>query len=391
MKKLITLLFLSSAFIMLPSCLGVGGDDPEGPEDRYGQQDVFTPRNVAMMMASLPIGPGQLQEVHNAVNSSSSNGYDEEYMMCDLLSSPGAGVGDSEETKAVTKASYSEPLKDLIAGYLAANPPVSTKAGADVEYYLNALSASGMQIYWPYSEDWDGEQMPLVTFDPGFGAKSNFAYEITYDSEGYKVVDSVYVDENVAASRPVWVINSNDDSGFTPMQMFLDRDGFPATKAGDSKVKNLYMKSFTMLRQYDSWFAGASEFFIKLGSVNGFYAASEKELNLYTPSVTDLMVVVKRKQVGQTIPYDAILISDFSEQLDKLAFLVTESDGGTRTNWKCETSVKIKSKSYGFDIDIPLYSKDDIVWRGQLAASFFTSAPIVSGRFGDVKIDFKLE
>ncbi|MBR4788956.1 MAG: hypothetical protein IK030_04490, partial [Bacteroidales bacterium] len=334
---------------MLPSCVGTGGDVPDGPEDNYVGQDVFTPRNVAMMMASLPIGPGQLSEVHNAVNSSSSNGYDEEYMMCDLLTSPGAGVGDSEETRAATKAAYTEPLRDLIAGYLAANPPVSTKAGADVEYYLNALSASGMQIYWPYSEDWDGEQMPLVTFDPGFGANSNYAYEIAYDSGGYKVIDSVYVDENVAASRPVWVINSNDDSGFTPMQMFLTEHSSPATKSGDGKVKNLYMKSFTMLRQYDSWFAGASEFFIKLGSVNGFYAASEKELNQYTPSVTDLMVVVKRKHVGQTIPYDAILISDFSEQLDKLAFLVTESDGGTRTSWKCETSVKIKSKTYGFD------------------------------------------
>ncbi len=391
MKKLRTVLFLSSALIMSPSCLGTGGDGPDGPEVSYGQQDVFTPRSVAMMMASLPIGPGQLREVHNAVNSSSANGYDEEYMMCDLLTSPGAGVGDSEETKAATKASYPEPLKDLIAGYLSTNPPAVTKAGADVEYYLNALSASGMQIYWPYSEDWDGEQMPLVTFDPGYGANSNYAYEIAYDSGGYKVIDSVYVDENVAASRPVWVINSNDDSGFTPMQMFLTKHGSPATKAGDDKVKNLYMKSFTMLRQYDSWFSGASEFFIKLGSVNCFYAASEKELNQYTPSVTDLMVVVKRKHVGQTIPYDAILISDFSEQLDKLAFLVTESDGGTRTSWKCETSVKIKSKTYGFDIDIPLYSNDDIVWRGQLAASFFTSAPVVSGRFGDVKIDFKLE
>ena len=151
------------------------------------------------------------------------------------------------------------------------------------------------------------------------------------------------------------------------------------------------LRSFKMLRNYDSWFGGASEFWIKVGSVEGFNASTEAELKLFSPSVTDFMIVVKRRDVGKEMPYEAIMVSDFSTQLDKIAFLVVEDDGGTRTGWKCEASVKIQSKTYGVSLDIPYNEKDDIVWRGQLSARFFEEEDIVTGRFGDVICSFELE
>jgi len=347
----------------------------------------FTLKDMARIFSQLPIGNEQLDEVYEAVNSSSSNGYDEEYMMSDLIGNPGAGVG----TKAV-ESSYSNPLRDMLADYLQQNY-ASTKAGAgDVQAYLDELAASEMQIYWPYSENWDGSSFPIITFDPGYGATSNVGYEISYTDDGYKVVDSVYVDENVAASRPVWVINRNDDSGFTPLEMYLSTRADTDSDSSESgEFKDLYMKTFTMLRNYDSWFAGGSEFFVKCGAVSGFKVTKETDIKLYTPTVTDLMINVKRSQVGQELSYDAILVTEFSDALDKLAFLVIEDDGGTRTSWKCATTVKYKGKAYGFDVEIPLNSSDDIVWRGQLAASYFNKSDIVTGRFGDVIIGFALE
>ncbi len=366
------------------------GADPADISDTPEAYGVFSPRDVAVMLASLPIGEGQLQEVYDAVNSSSSNGYDEEYMMADLLSTPGAGVGDSPQTKA-SRGGYEQPLKDLIADYFASNSSALTKSAADVEYYLKELSESGMQIYWPYSEDWDGEEMPLVTYDPGYGAQSNFAYEIALSEDGYRVVDSVYVDENVAASRPVWVINSNSDSGFTPMQMIRTRAGVDESDASERDTKSLYMKSFTAKKQFDSWFAGGSEFWIKCGALEGFRASSEKELKQYSPSVTDLMIVVKRRDVGKKLEYNTILISDYSEQMEKAVFLITESDGGTRDSWKCSGEVKIKSKTYGFSVEFPLYSNDDIVWRGQLCYKDVIASSGKETPFGDVSITFSVE
>lgn len=375
MKRFITLVCLT-----LSACNLI---DPESPEP-VGTPETSDPRleSIARMFASLPIKTEHIQEVYDAVSASSGNGYDEEYTMDCLISAPGAGVGDKRTKAAV---SYGNPLRNLIRAYLEEHP--STKGG--VEDLMDDLAASGYQLYWPYSEDWDGKSYPIITFDPGYGAESNYGFAISYGKDGTMVVDSVYVDEKVALKRPVWVINNNRDSAFSPVDFFSTPS--PSTAAPQARTRTLLMKSFRMLRNYDSWFAGASEFWIKIGSVNGFSASTEAELKLYSPGVTEFMLIVKRKQVGKELPLDVILMTDFTSQLEKVAFLVTEDDGGIRTNWKCQAAVKIQSKSYGFDIDIPYHDRDDIVWRGQLSRSFFEQEDIVSGRFGDVIIKFELD
>ena len=346
-------------------------------------------QKLARMFAELPMDGGHLLEVHDAVESSSGNGYDEEYTMDCLLTEPGAGVGSTRNagnnggpgTKAAGSR-YANPLRNLVREYLESHPVTK----ASVEDMMEQLAASDYQLYWPYSENWDGKSYPIITFDPGYGAESNYGYAVSYLEDGTRQIDSVYVDESVAMERPVWVLNTNRDSGFSPVDLF---DTTLPTRA--SSHRKLIMKSFRMLRNYDSWFGGASEFFIKCGSVEGFNASTEAELRLFTPSVTDFMIVVKRKYVGKELPFEVILVSDFSQQLDKVAFLVTEDDGGTRTSWKCQAMVKIQSKSYGIDLDIPYNEKDDIVWRGQLSARFFEEEDYVTGRFGDVIITFELE
>ena len=376
-------------------------------------QELLSKSGVAQMLASLPIEAYHISEVWGAVSSSEANGYDEEYMMCDLLSSPGAGVGDSPESRAATRAQYSTPLRDLIAAYLSEQAAAITREGSTkaseadlVQQWLADLSSSGLQIYWPYSSDWDGETTPLVTFDPGYGASDNYAWEIAWEDGAYKAMRQVYVDEAVAASRPVWVINNNDDSGFTPLELF-SRAGVSPKKAGVSPKKglfdfdddpdpetprrNLFIKDFTMLRNYDSWFAGASEFFIQAGSVIADYGESEVNPGSFNPEITQLMIVVKRRQVGLKIPYEAMLLSNFPDELSEIALLITESDGGTRTTWKASAKVMIKSKSYGVDMEFPLYSNDDMVWRGPLSMDYLRKLGSDEGRFGDVRITFKVE
>ena len=350
----------------------------------------FSLSDVARILSELPLDGEHLAEVHDAVSSSSGNGYDEEYTMSDLFASPGAGVGD--ERAGTRASSYSRPLKDLFADYF--SDRYATKAGAaDVQEYLDALSESDMQIYWPYSEDWDGETYPIVTFDPGYGAESNYGYEICREGSGLRVVNEVLVTEELALERPVWVINRNSDSAFTPLDLFEEESGAAAAspQASDGTGKRLLLRSFKALRNYDSWFAGASEFFIKCGAVDGFRATDDDDLRLYTPSVTDFMLVVKRSQIGHALPVNVMLLTDFTEQMEEIAFAIMEDDGGKTTSWKCEAVVKYKSKSYGLTIEIPYKDKDDIVWRGQLSAEYLSSSRYVTGRFGDVEVTFELQ
>ncbi len=371
-------LFLTLAFLI--SC------DPSTREAPRDDSPVSL-SSIARMMSELPLDGGHLREVHNAVSASAENGYDEEYTMSQLFSAPGSGVGTKAgESRA---GEWDNPLKDLISSWFQEKYGASTRASGDygAEDYLAMLRSSDTQIYWPYSEEWDGETLPIITFDPGYRAETNIGYEICGDG----IIREVTVSEELAAKRPVWVINSNDDSAYETLQMYQRRReglaGLPVRSGG----KTLYVKDFTMLRHYDCWFAGASEFFIKCGSVADFSATTEAELKLYSPLVTDFMVVVKRKQLNQAVPVGTVLVSGITDQLERLAFMVTEDDGGSRTGWNCSAVVKVKSKSYGFDIELPFNSRDDIVWRGSLAMDFFDGKEEVSGNFSGVKIGFEIK
>ena len=375
--------------LVLASC---GGQKDQ--LDPTADGGLFSLSDVARILSDLPLEQEHLTEVYDAVNASSGHGYDEEYMLSDLFTAPGSGVGDDAGTKATKAGRYRTPLRDLFADYLAQK--YGTKAGAaDVERYINALSESDMQIYWPYSDSWDGSRFPVVTFDPGYGAESNYGYEIRIDKTGAHVVDSVLVTEQLAMERPVWVINRNDDAAFTPLELFAD----PGTKAGKNNGGNekeyvLRILNFKMLRQYDSWFGGASEFFIKCGAVDGFKATKEEDLRKFVPTITDFMLVVKRSQLGKKVPFSTILLSNYTQQVDDIAFMILEDDGGTATSWKCNATVKYNSKSYGFELEIPYRDKDDIVWRGPLSRQILQpllDEGVMTQEFGGVEITFGAE
>lgn len=403
------LLFLALAVLSIPvSCEHVDHTgEINDPEAR-----IIPLEDVAKLLSALPIETDQMTEVHDAVSSSDGNGYDEEYMMRDLLSVPGTGVGDEAMGKSMSTRSYSRPLKELIAEQLSTRTKSSDGSVLSPEEYLDALEKSNMQIYWPYYRNWDGKEWPIVTFDPGNGAEANVGYRLFIDSEGNRKVEAVVVDEEMAASHPVWVVNRNSDSGFTSMEVYRRNDPEWGTGVGSITVRpssglecaessataavqkgafrTLVLHDFKMRRNYDCWFAGASEFFIKCGSVEDFTASTEAELKLYSPRITDFMLVVKRSQMGKTIPMNVVLVSQWTDQLENIAFMLTEDDGGTRTEWKCSACVKIKSKSYGFEVALPFNSRDDIVWRGQLSAPYLEKYDGVAGRFGDVELTFSL-
>lgn len=355
------------------------------PADGSPQNESFvTLEDVATLFSSLRLGPEQMDEVHHAALASVANGYDEEYRMRDLFAAPGAGVGD--EGVSSKAGGYARPLRELLREAVSAD----TKAGGISSAWLDSLSVSNVQIYWPFSEDWDGTSLPVITYDPGDYVSRNVGYALRADG-GF---DKVMVDEQMAMERPVWVMNRNSDAGFMTFEMKKKEEIIvsPSSKAASSggEIKTLLLRSFTAKRQFDSWFAGASEFFVKVGSVENFYASTEAELRLYDPSITDFMIVVRRKQVGQDIPFNAVLISEWTKDLTNCALMIIEDDGGTRTTWKCTAMVKVSSKSYGFEIEIPLYTHDDVVWRGSLTRNYIERYSGEVGHFGDVDMVLEL-
>ncbi len=417
MKK--DILILSAAVILmnLPVACEVVDNDPEKHVDKSDSTFVGL-GEVAGMLSCLPINQSHAKEVYGAVTSSSGNGYDEEYTMRQLFENPGAGVGDGNVKSG---GDYVSPLRDLIEDYVYSG--AVTKAGEGVvnpEEYLDVLMNSGIQIYWPFSEDWDGETLPIITFDPEDGSEVNIGYRVYYDDDGFRRVEEVIVDEATAEKAPVWVVNRNSDAGYTSLEMLrrenpdwgegggnvivkpMSADGLDeqVSKVGvingtvsgtksNYEMKCLILKDFTAKRNYDSWFAGASEFFVKIGYIDDFTASTEAELRLYNPMVTDFMIVVKRKHIGVPQNFNAVLISKWSRNVDA-AFMIMEDDGGTKEDWSTKAKVYVAGKSYGVEVSFPLSSRDDIVWRGSLAYDWIERFNGQQSRFGDVDLTFEL-
>ena len=377
----------------------------DGPDRHEGQNDkvVVGLDEVAQILSSIQLDKEHLDEVHTAVLSSSNNGYDEEYTMVDLFESPGRGVGDKFASVKSAAMTYANPLRDVLEDHIRSRIATRSSEGAlyDADAFLQALISSDIQIYWPFSDLWDGSAMPVITFDPEDGADVNVGYRLVIENDGTRRVEEVIVDEAMAKEVPVWVVNRNSDAGFTSLEMLRREDPNwgegggtiivkPQTKSSSAGVKSLILKDFTMNRSFDSWFAGASEFFVKAGFVDDFTAATEAELKMYNPKVTDFMIVVKRSDIGKPQHSNTLLISEWNEQMSHCAFMITEDDGGTRTEWKCTALVRIKSKSYGVEINLPFNTRDDIVWRGQLSHAWLESYANQTCHFGDVDLTFEI-
>lgn len=347
----------------------------------------LTPEAIARMLSEIPLTNAQLREVWTAVKASSENGYDEEYSFADMVACPGRGTGDAMlATKAPADARFQEPLRDLISTNI-----LPTRAGG----FLSSLAESGLQLYWPYSEDWDGRSMPAITFDPEDGSERNVGFLREQLPDGGWIVRELMLDEEYAKSHPVWVVNRNEDAGHLTLNMLEKIHGrSPAPAATETRAtgsfKTLTIKEFKAHRNYDSWFAGASEFFVKCGSLEGFRAEDAADIRHYNPSITDFLIVVKRRQTGHFLRFNAVLVAEWTDQLQECVFLMIEDDGGRQTSWEARGSVKVKSKTYGFDVKLPLRSNDDIVWRGKLSSGYFERSSGRAARYGDVSIIFDI-
>lgn len=414
----------------VPLCIVRGCIDPipmEGEDIYGGAEPVHGPSlaEIAVLLSELPFSQKHVDEVHDAVTSSAGNGYDEEYTMANLFSVPGAGVGDARlPSKSVPEYGY--PLSELIREHLTSRASAKSfsRSGTktadesgmhdehgdieeEVDRYLDILASTDIQIYWPFSEEAGGNLDTLViTFDPEDASAANVGYKLAFEDGKARFHSEVIVTEEMAAETPVWVVNRNSDDEYLTLDMirqlypgWTDGGGsvvihpgkMVASRAGEpAGLKTLVLKDFTMLRNYDSWFAGASEFFVKCGSVEDFTASTEAELKLFSPSITDFMIVVKRNQVGVPQPFNAVLVSDWTGQMESCAFMIVEDDGGTQTSWKCTALVRIESKSYGVELDLPFKTKDDIVWRGQLSSRFIETYDGTPSRFGDVNLTFEI-
>ena len=153
--------------------------------------------SIASILSHISINNDICKEVHEAVSSATDNGLDESYYFQEILK--------EGNNKIATRSGNPSSLGTLIKNYFA--NPITRSADADA-INLDLLAKSDIQIYWPYSEDWDGKTLPAITYAPEDEDQEwNYAYKKNGDK-----IDTIIVNEEYMEKNPVWIINKSDIS-----------------------------------------------------------------------------------------------------------------------------------------------------------------------------------
>ena len=175
--------------LLFGSC---SGDEGPGAEREPDLDDEFVAQReetvlggaTARFLITHDLTKEVAAEVHAAVTKSLNYGLEEACYFREIL------TRDEGWAKIVAESEKGEGIAGLFS------------QGGTGKYGLSAdditrLKEGDYQIYWPYSEYWDGETLPAVTFVPELAD----SIQVFYGSTGYQIsdagVEKILVDEDL--------------------------------------------------------------------------------------------------------------------------------------------------------------------------------------------------
>ena len=189
MKTLAKILMVMALVFGAVSCNSIDKSEFDISQNLKGGEQR---ENIARVIASMEIDNAEVSKIHAGVLKALDEGLHETYFMKELMCEDSKIVKRETQTSAFIE--YIEKLEN--------NDDSLTQL---LEYYKEGNNANILQIYWPFSENWDGKTKPAITFLPEDNTQAtNKAY---YMEDGK--LKSVEVDRNYAMSHPVLIINES--------------------------------------------------------------------------------------------------------------------------------------------------------------------------------------
>lgn len=346
------------------------------------QSEAKSFNEVATLLTTLPLDGEIYQEVHQAVETSLNYGLDEEYRFKEILD-------NSENSKVFNLTKSNKSLGALIRSHI--SQQTKTQQTDAYNKLIDLMLKSDMQIYWPYSEDWDGTTAPYITFAPdNFEQEWNYAFRRNQTGG----IDTVLINEEFMENNPVWIINNNerkyeDIPSFSKGQtiskgvLYANRgeasssiEDLNNTKSTSKEhVYTVKLGRFMSSHQYDKVWSGGSEFAIQMGAIDQFKIETPEQLKQVSPKVTYIRLTRSRKDIKKRrwVDVNSILSSDWHPNENNAAFMIHEEDQGGTRHWDANLSVTIKSQTYGFNAKIPYGSGDDLIYKTVYSRNFVFS------------------
>lgn len=305
--------------------------------------------------------PSALTTLNEAIHKVVGYDLDENLTFYDILqfnNSVFFGSEDSDITN-LGRGISAERLKNL--GYNSTN------------YY------GGLNIYWGYHDEWDGETLPIIGYvEDGKETINIKGYQITeksiektnitiadFDSVKFPVIIINYSDRNYAEypefkrgirqkGGKVWLYGNHNDG---------DDDEKNAVTAWNdpSKIYKLKLKSFKVEENYDP--IGGSEFSFESAFVN--QSTVQADRIVYTSEYTRRQI---KDEVTKT--FNLAINPDWQADYENMHFYIIEEDGGFNDDINVSLSI---SDLFSLNIDLPKQSWDDeVLIASWLRYSFIT-------------------
>jgi hypothetical protein len=293
--------------------------------------------------------PSALTTLNEAIHKVVGYDLDENLTFYDILQFNNSVFFESEYSDITNLGSgiSAERLKDL--GYNSTN------------YY------GGLNIYWGYHDEWDGESLPIIGYVEdgnettkikgftisGENIKDTVVTIADFDSVKFPVIIINYSDRDYAEypefkrgirqkGDKVWLYDGYNDGE--------DDEKNAVTAWNDpSKIYKLKLKSFTALENYDP--IGGSEFSFESAFVN--QSTVQADRIVYTSDYT-------RRQIknAETKTFNLAINPDWQADYENMHFYIIEEDGG----WNDDINVSLSiSNLFSLNIDLPKQSWDDEV------------------------------
>ena len=299
--------------VVLFSSISCENEDISPPVKEHSSSEKMSPRTLeqkelALFIAELPMKKDQYHEVFDAVTTASEDGLEEAYYFTEILASKPITnkIVNSYKSKSKYKR-VGELMKEFYLQDSKYKKLTNNKKKTVSTLNLEKIANSNLQIYWPYSENWDGRTAPAITFAPeNENQEWNYAYKKTE-----RGIDTIIVNEEYMMNNPVWIINTSEEqyenlpafskgqnSNYNTLYINKKKDKVTSSKKNAPiPVYSVFLGKFMSSHQYDKIWSGGSEFIIQLGNIEHFKIESADNLSSLDPHIARIKVPLSRKDI----------------------------------------------------------------------------------------------
>lgn len=329
MYKTRYILFALTAMVLfIMSC---SGDDIIGESNHNDTCiETLSKEDVFNLLFQIGIDEDLCSEIHTIVEQEVKLGNDENLVIRNVLV-------DNQVSRSKNPSILRERL-------LALSKKTRSNSSSCNSNLIENLKNSNVLIYWPYSEDWDGKELPTLVVAPENEDVEECQGWILVNEFGEMKTYPRIIDEDYAMKHPVWIIKNakevNNDWEYSVAPL-LTR----STSSTDQNTPHPWqVMKMRVTHQYDTWIAGGSEIDIQV---------AYPVLTGYVTGLTKYRINFTRKEINDESwksLTDIYLNTNWRPEQINNFLVISESDGGKKTI-EIPVSVKYRDPEKRLEFD----------------------------------------